>query len=67
MITGIITLVAGLACVLGSYHLGYADGLKQAAHMTEECVNMALDCIEEGQNAIARKMESAHGGGDKED
>lgn len=63
----IIALIAGMACVLGSYHLGYADGLKQAARMTEECVNLALDCIEEGQNAIARKMESVHGGRDSED
>lgn len=51
MVTGIITLVAGLACVLGSYHLGYAHGLSQAAHMTEECMNMALDCIKEGQES----------------
>lgn len=36
-------LIAGCACVLGRYHLGYADGLKQAARMTEECVNLALD------------------------
>ena len=55
MITGIITLVAGLACVLGSYHLGYADGLKQAARMTEECLNMALDCIQEGKDVIVSK------------
>lgn len=55
MVTGIITLVAGLACVLGSYHLGYAHGLSQAAHMTEECLNMALDCIQEGKDVIVSK------------
>ncbi len=57
MVYGIIALVAGLACVLGSYHLGYAHGLSQAAHMTEECLNMALDCIKEGQDALTSKLE----------
>lgn len=57
MAVGIITLVAGLACVIGSYHLGYSAGLKEAAHMTEECMNMALDCIKEGQDALTSKLE----------
>ena len=44
MIT-LLALIAGCAIVLGSYHLGYNEGLKQAAKMTEDCVNMALDCL----------------------
>jgi hypothetical protein len=52
-----LAIVAGCACILGSYHLGYSAGLKEAAHMTEECMNMALDCIKEGQDALTSKLE----------
>ena len=53
----VLVIVAGCASVLGSYHLGYSAGLKEAAHMTEECMNMALDCIKEGQDALTSKLE----------
>jgi hypothetical protein len=52
-----LAIGAGCACILGSYHLGYSAGLKEAAHMTEECMNMALDCIKEGQDALTSKLE----------
>lgn len=56
--------VAGLACVLGSYHLGYAHGMKTSADMTEEALNMMLDCIREGNEIVTQKLDGIHGGRD---
>lgn len=64
MVYGIITLVAGLACVLGSYHLGYAHGMQTSADMTEEALNMMLDCIREGNEIVTQKLDGIHGGRD---
>ena len=64
MAVGIITLVAGLACVLGSYHLGCAHGMQTSADMTEEALNMMLDCIREGNEIVTQKLDGIHSGRD---
>ena len=49
-----MALIAGCACILGSYHLGYCEGIRQAAETIEENINMALDCIGECRDAAGK-------------
>lgn len=56
-VIGILAVIALLAIYMGVYSLGYNEGLRQAAKMTAECVNIAFNYLQEEKDAAAQRLE----------